>query len=136
MKKFVKNYKEWMGVKTKINSKEKVGEINEGDVVWAAVGENVGVEIDGKSEKYSRPVIVLRKHSKSCFTGIPLTSQPHTGSWYTHFVFQGKKQTAVLIQARLMDTRRVYNRIGKLSRMDHSMILTAYIYFLQNKNMP
>lgn len=43
---------------------------------WCAVGENVGVEIDGKSEKYSRPVIVLKKHTNRCFTGVPLTSQP------------------------------------------------------------
>lgn len=136
MKRIIKNYKEWMGVKSKLNNIRKARKINEGDVVWAAVGENIGVEIDGKSEKYSRPVIVLRKHSDLCFTGVPLTSQPHKGSWYIDFEFQGKRQTAVLVQTRLMDARRAYNRMGKLSKRDHSNILRAYIKFLLNKNMP
>lgn len=132
----LKNYQKWMGVKSNINNSSKVRKINEGDVVWAAVGENVGVEIDGKSEKYSRPVIVLRKHSDLCFTGMPLTSKPHKGSWYTNFKFQNRCQTAVLIQTKLMDTHRVYNRMGKLSKTDYQKILNAYIKFLANKNMP
>ena len=125
-----------MKVKSDIHGKEKVRKINEGDVVWAAIGENVGVEIDGKSEKYSRPVVVLRKHTERCFTGVPLTSQPHNGSWYVDFEFQGRKQIAVLIQARLMDTARVYNRIGKLSTNDYNEVLRAYIGLIKGKNMP
>ena len=42
------DYKKWMGVKSDINNGGKTRKINEGDVVWVAVGENVGVEIDGK----------------------------------------------------------------------------------------
>ena len=132
----VKNYQKWMIVKSKINNSKKIRRINEGDVLWAAIGENVGVEIDGKSDKYSRPVVVLKKHSNLCFTGIPLTSQLHEGTWYSHFIFQGKRQTAVLIQTKLMDVRRVYSRIGELSKADYSKLLDDYISFLRNKNMP
>lgn len=131
-----KTYRKWMQVKSAIHSKEEIRRINEGDVVWAAVGENVGVEIDGKSEKYSRPVIVLKKHTDRCFTGVPLTSRPHKGSWYVEFEFQSKKQIAVLIQTKLMDAARVYSRIGKLSRHDYNVVLDAYIRFICGKNMP
>ena len=126
----IKTYKKWMKRKSAINNAGEYRKINEGDVVWVAVGENVGVEIDGKSEKYSRPVVVLRKHTAQCFTGIPLTSQPHGGSWYADFEFQGKKQVAVLIQAKLFDASRVYGRIGKLSRKDHTHLLNSYIKFI------
>ena len=34
----IKNYKKWMGVKAKINNDGKFRKINEGVVVWAAVG--------------------------------------------------------------------------------------------------
>ena len=131
-----KDYKRWMGVKSNINNAEKIRKINEGDVVWAAVGENVGVEIDGKSEKYSRPVVVLKKHTERCFTGIPLTSKKHRGSWYADFKFQEKEEVAVLIQTRLFDVARVYTRIGKLSNKDHKTILDEYIRFINGKNMP
>ena len=129
----MKNYHKWMAVKSKVNNSEKVRKINEGDVVWVAIGENVGVEIDGKNEKYSRPVIILKKHNNLCFTGVPLTSQSHKGTWYVSFEFQGKKQTAVLVQTRLMDVHRVYNRMGELSKADYEKILQAYIQLLLGK---
>ena len=136
LQKTKKDYQEWMGVKAGINNSEEIRKINEGDVVWVAVGENVGVEIDGKSAKYSRPVIVLRKHSSLCFTGIPLTSQKHEGTWYHQFKFQEKIQTAVLIQARLIDVRRVYSRMGKLSKSDYQSVLKSYLELISGKNMP
>ena len=85
-----KNYQNWMDVKADLNNSGKIRKINEGDVVWVAVGENVGVEIDGKSKKYSRPVVVFKKHSALCFTGIPLTSKKHNGSWYCQIEYQSK----------------------------------------------
>lgn len=62
MAKIYKNYRNWMKIKSKINNFGKIRKINEGDVVWVAIGENVGVEIDGKGKKFSRPMVVLRKH--------------------------------------------------------------------------
>ena len=100
---------------------------HEGEVWWAAIGENVGVEIDGKSDKYSRPVVILKKHSGLFFTAIPLTSKLHVGSWYTHFVFHGKLETAVLVQSKVMDVARLYERIGKLSRHDLDKIRKDYL---------
>ena len=67
MKRLIKNYKEWMGRKTIINNRGVARSFREGDVWWAAVGENVGVEIDGKSQRYSRPIVILKKHSGALF---------------------------------------------------------------------
>ena len=127
IKKIYKDYKEWMCRKSEVHNQGKGHYVNEGDVVWVAVGENVGVEIDGKSEKYSRPVVVLRKHSSNCFTGIPLTTKKHNGDWYVYFTFQGREEVAVLIQARLFDTARVYSRIGKLSNGDYRKVATGFL---------
>ena len=81
-----------MGTKSFIHNKGIKRSFKEGDVWWAVVGENVGVEIDGKSQKYSRPIIILKKHSNLFFAATPLTSQSHNGTWYTQFVFQGKNK--------------------------------------------
>lgn len=97
MKKKIKNYSEWMGIKSQINNNAPKRAFKEGEVWWSAVGENIGVEIDGKSKKYSRPVLIFKKHSSLFFTGIPLTSQSHDGSWYAKFEFQGKTEFAVLV---------------------------------------
>ena len=131
-----KDYKQWMKRKASIHNRQLYRYVNEGDVVWVAVGENVGVEIDGKSKKYSRPVVVLRKHSAKCFTGLPLTTKTHhVGDWYEHFEFQGRQEVAVLIQAKLFDASRVYSRIGKLSRNDYQRVLSQFVNLFE-KNVP
>lgn len=132
----IKNYKQWMGVKTYVNNRNMVRKVNEGDVVWLAVGKNVGVEIDGKSKRYSRPVVVLRKHTGRSFTGVPLTSKLHKGTWYVSFEFQGKQETAALVQTRLYDAARVYAKIGELTRGDYTKILNGYIKLISQKNVP
>lgn len=53
---------------------EEIPKITEGEVWWVAIGENVGVEINGKSRYFSRPVIVFRKLSHLGFMGIPLST--------------------------------------------------------------
>ena len=132
----LKDYRQWMRRKAFVHNRQLYRHVNEGDGVWTAVGENVGVEIDGKSKKYSRPVVVLRQYSAKCFTGVPLTTKNHhVGDWYVHFEFQGRQEVAVLIQAKLFDASRVYSRIGKLSRNDYQRILSRFIGLFE-KNVP
>ena len=70
---------------------DKLRPIRNGEVWWVGIGENVGIEINGKSEYFSRPVLVLKKLSRFGFMGIPLTSQRHEGQWYVEFEFQGRR---------------------------------------------
>ena len=59
------------------------------------MGENVGIEINGKGKRFLRPVLILKKLSKNGFLGVPLTSQEHKGNWYANFIFLDKKQFAM-----------------------------------------
>ena len=67
------NLERWFPVKEQKHSTEpkKLPKISEGEVWWTAVGENVGVEITGKSGYFSRPVLVFKKLSHLGFMGIP-----------------------------------------------------------------
>lgn len=108
-------------------SEKKLRLVRQGEIWWAGVGENVGVEINGKSEYFSRPVLVLKKLSRYGFMGIPLTSQKHTGSWYTSFVFQDREETAVLSQARVYSTSRLYGRIGQVPDTDLELVRKGFL---------
>ena len=136
MQRKFKNYHKWMHVKSNINNSDIIRSFKEGDIRWAAVGENVGVEIDGKSRKYSRPIVIFKKHSNLFFTAIPLTSKSHNGTWYVDFIFQGKKQNAVVVQAKAMDVSRLYQRIGEISKNDYRKIKEGFFNSFQDKNMP
>ncbi len=59
---------------------------------WCGFGENVGIEINGKNDLFSRPVLVFKKFSQYGFLGIPLTSQPHEGTRYVFLDFTGRSR--------------------------------------------
>lgn len=107
-------------------SEYKIPRINNGEVWWTAIGENVGVEINGKSEYFSRPVLVYRKLSHLGFMGIPLSTQKHNGSWYIEFSFQNKNVYAVLSQAKVFSSARLYTRLGQLDEKDMSKIYEGF----------
>ena len=58
--------------------------------------------------------------------GIPMTSQPHTGSWYVKIRFQDKEVYASLAQARVFSTSRLYDRMGQIDETDMSKVITGF----------
>jgi len=121
-----KRFHEWIELKEKIHYGNSGPKINEGDVWWCGCGENVGIEINGKSSRFSRPVLVMKKLSHQGFMGIPLTSQEKTGSWYAKFEFLGKYAYAALCQARVMSTSRLYSKIGRLPESDLAIVKKGF----------
>ncbi len=71
-----KRFPDWMGIKKNLHEKLTVPpKVNEGDVWWASIGENIGSEINGKNQNFTRPVIILKKLSRTLFFVIPLTTK-------------------------------------------------------------
>lgn len=54
----IKWFDEWMGVKEKLHYEARLPSIREGQIWWCSFGENVGIEINGKNETFSRPVFI------------------------------------------------------------------------------
>lgn len=121
-----KFFDEWNEVKKMRHNASRSPVIKEGEIWWCAMGENIGVEINGKHERFSRPVLILKKLSRFGFMGVPLTSQEHEGSWYASFVFRGKKQIAVLAQSRVMSVSRLYERMGTIPNSDLEIVKAGF----------
>lgn len=120
---------EWNVVKEDMHftDEEKLRLVRDGEIWWVGVGENMGVEINGKSEYFSRPVLVLKKLSRYGFMGIPITSQQHRGSWYVPFEFQNKIEVAVVAQAKVFSVTRLYRRIGQVPDSDLEKVRQGFI---------
>ena len=97
-----------------------------------AAGENIRTEINGKSRRFSRPILVLKKFGDYSFWGVPLTSKPHNGNWYTTFEFNSKKQYAALVQLKHIDVARLYDRIGQLPISDLKKVRDSAIKLLKD----
>lgn len=128
---FIEKLRAWFKVKLELKTKQLFRGTNEGEVWWCFVGENVGIEINGKNESFTRPVLILNKLSRLGFLGVPLTSRKHFGSWYVPFVFKDKQQYAVLAQIRVFSVYRLQNKMGEISKADFDFIKSGFrkLYF-------
>lgn len=126
-----KDFDGWIIVKENMHNAGRVPDIREGEIWWCAVGENVGVEINGKNDVFSRPVLILKKLSRYGFLGVPLTSQEHIGSWYVSFEFKNKKQYASLAQIRVLSVCRLYRKMGMVPESDLEIVKNGFrkLYF-------
>ena len=125
-KKDEKHFKEWIDLKEKLHFNAKLPRIKEGEIWWCSFGENIGTEINGKSARFTRPVLIMKKLSQFGFMGIPLTSKEKSGSWYAEFEFLNKKEYAALCQARVMSVSRLHSRLGQIPKSDLSLVKNAF----------
>jgi mRNA interferase MazF len=90
---------------------------------------NVGTEIFGKGQRFTRPIIIFKKFNKNAFLGIPLTSQIKTGKWYVSVTHGEKTDTALLAQIRVMDSKRLVERMETIGDDGFDEIKRSFLDF-------
>lgn len=90
---------------------------------------NIGDEVYGKGQYFSRPVLVYKKLTSTTFLGLPITTREKVGSWYIEFVLNGMRRWALLNQVRVFDSRRLQERIGELTEPDRRVIRDRFVEF-------
>jgi len=124
----MKYFETWMPKKKELDAKShRAPLVSEGDIWWAALGENVGSEVNGKSTLFSRPVIIYKKLAHGFYFVIPTTTKEKQGSWYVPFRHKEVNNMACLHQARALDYRRLYGRIGRLDDEDIARIKAGFL---------
>ena len=123
-----KRFLEWIGLKEKIHDSEHQPPLfKEGEIWWRYVDENVGAEVNGKGNQFTRPVLVFRKYDRYSFFALPLTTKRKIGTWYSAFTHAGKTQTAQLAQGRVVSFKRLKERVGKIDSADYTRIKKAFL---------
>jgi mRNA interferase MazF len=137
--KMLKNFTEWIRLKESLHvATHKPPLFKEGEIWWCSVGENIGVEVNGKSKDFTRPVLVFKKLSRDGFLCIPMSTQQKQGSWYVAVTQQGKTVTMLLSQLRVMSSNRLHAKMGELDDADCAQVATAFVnlYLSSNKKFP
>ena len=121
-------YDKWNEIKKQINKNNNLINFNEKDIFMAYVGQNIGFEQNGDKNKiFLRPVLIYKKFNKNLFLGIPLTKTQKDGKFYYKFKF--KKDiisTAILSQIKLMDSKRLKYRMGKIKHSNYIHIALKF----------
>ena len=130
----IKRFLQWIGLKETLHGQNhRAPLVSEGEIWWVSLGENIGSEINGKSNLFSRPVIIYQKLAHGFYFVIPTTSQHKTGSWFIGFRHHGKSMTACLHQARAIDYRRLSSRMGMLDDGDLLTVRAGFAHFYVKK---
>lgn len=127
MNMIIKRFAEWIGLKERLhNTEHKPPLVSEGDIWWVSIGENIGSEINGKSELFSRPAVIFKKLTHGFYFVIPTTTQKKEGSWFVGFRHGGKEMVACLHQARAIDYRRLSAKLGTLDDEDRRRVVEGF----------
>ena len=128
-------YQNWFPQKQKLDRAEDIPFFKEGEVWWCPIGVNIGYENFGKGKRFTRPVLVLRKHSRHMFLGAALsTAAPKTPLHVPIFV-AGKKSVVRLDQLRTYDARRMTQRpIKRLGTKELNSVIQVLMGMMLPKN--
>jgi mRNA-degrading endonuclease toxin of MazEF toxin-antitoxin module len=107
----------WNEKKKVINSQDENKLYHEREVWWCYLGINIGYEQDGTGSIGERPVIIIRGFSKFVCLVIPLTTSIKKNPY--HFdvgLVEDRQAFAILSQIKLIDTKRLINKMGYIDQ--------------------
>ena len=126
---YIKLLQDWCRLKIVLWERQSKIVFKQGDIWWCSLGMNLGEEMFGKGEKFTRPVLVFRKFTSNSFLGLPLTKQEKRGSWYVEITTHGEKNWIMLNQARILDKKRFTNRVAALDTNDFKKVKERFLGF-------
>lgn len=107
-----KNFDEWNEGKKRIHGVGESKLYHERQIWWCALGVNVGFEQDGTGSDFERPVLILKSMSRNTCYIVPLTTSPKKHKHRIPMgIVDGKQAAALMSQIRLIDTRRLINKV-------------------------
>lgn len=127
-----KDFEKWHTKKSTIDGKENRLFFHEREIWFCHLGANVGFEQDGKGELFGRPVIIFRKFNNQVFWALPLTTREKTGKFYVPVdLGDGVHRMAILSQLRLLDAKRLYQKVGVISQETDKLLEEKIIELLR-----
>ena len=122
----MKNFDNWNSIKKDVEFNRQRKNYHAGDIWWIRMGINIGFEQDGKHENFERPALIIKGFNKEVCLIVPLTTR-YKKNKFSIFVgeFDDEKNYAILSQIKLIDTKRLINKIGSISKPKLTIIKNA-----------
>ena len=120
-----KDFDKWNTEKKQTNAEQpRLYTVRE--VWWCRLGVNVGSEQDGSGRAFLRPVVIVRGFGADTCMIIPLTTSSRRHPLRVPVgVVQGEEASAILSQIRVVDTRRLVEKIGFLNKKSFGRLRKA-----------
>lgn len=112
-----KDFDTWNAEKKRIDVNEQHKLYHEREIWWCSLGVNVGYEQDGTGVEAQRPVLILKGLSAQTCYAVPLSTSTKKHKYRVSVgMVDGKLAVALLSQIRVVDTKRLVNKVGFLDQ--------------------
>src|SRR3989344_2521308 len=132
---YIKNFKQWNIEKEQLNHRELPLDFFflEREIWGAAIGINIGREMDGKNDNYERPILVIKKINEELLWAMPITSTQKNEGGFCSIIYKDKPYTLAIQQMRTLSSNRLLRMIARISETDFVKILENISQFLLPK---
>ena len=122
---------QWFDVKQRLRETQRSEPVvSDWEIWWVNLGENIGMEINGKSRDFSRPAVIFKKLSCQFYLVIPTTTKPRIGSWFVPIHHEGRDMWVCLHQIRSVDYRRLRSKLGRVNATEALTIRNTFLKLL------
>ncbi len=112
-----KEFDKWNNIKKHIDKNNQHRFYHEREIWWCNLGINIGFEQDGRGSSGERPVLVLKGFSKQTCLIVPLTTSKKKNAYNKKLgVIDSRDAAAIISQIRLIDTKRLINKVTTLDK--------------------
>ncbi len=131
LKEILKTFISWTKLKVKIHLSEPKVYPKVKGIWWVSLGQNIGVETNGKNDKFERPVIVIKVFNNFGMLVVPISSNVKKGKYFIEFTNnEGERNIINMSQIRSISSKRFIRYVGELSAEDFEKVRQIYLSFV------
>lgn len=124
-------YIDWTKLKTNLHLSERVLYPRRREIWWVNLGQNIGVETNGKNDRFERPVLVIKPFNTHSFLVSPISSKLKKDEYIFEFSNNLNQRNIVnLSQLRTISTKRFIRKVDVMSEQDFRHIIVMIKNFL------
>lgn len=126
---YIKEFDKWNTIKKQIDTTDTKVHIRAGEIRWVAFGVNVGSEIDGKGDTFTRPALILHVIGSHLALVVPMSTKVKDSAGYIVFEWKGVQTALCMHQVKIVSQKRVLSRKGRISNGRVRTIKNAFAEF-------
>lgn len=101
------------------------------EIWWVSLGQNIGVEMNGKNDAFERPVLVVKVFNVQALLVAPVSSMVHEDQYLFPFKnILGVLNVVNLSQLRTISSKRFRRKIGEMGTQEFGQIVRLVKDFL------
>ena len=126
-KSILKIFVAWTKIKVMVHLSERKIYPKIKEIWWASLGQNIGVEINGKNENFERPVAVIKVFNRFGVLAAPISSTVKDDKYCVRFINnEGEEKIINISQIRSISTKRLLRKMGDLSVEDFEKVKKVF----------